>query len=182
MAELPVARRLLSAAPEVTAGFVVLTYDERLLRRKRIVTTAGTAFLVDLPAVTNLDDYWGFLLDDGRAVGVTPAEEDLLQVEGPDLVRYAWHIGNRHTPCQIEGPRLVIRADPVLEAMLTGLGARLSRVRGAFRPEGGAYGHGRTLGHVHSPDSFGWHGHGDGNLHDDDAQPQSLPYGRRDAT
>ena len=36
--------------------------------------------------------------------------------------------------------------------MLAKLGAEVMPVEAPFRPEGGAYGHGRTLGHEHGPD------------------------------
>jgi urease accessory protein len=65
------------------------------------------------------------------------------------LPRLAWHIGNRHTPCQIAADHLLIRADHVLEGMLRGLGAGVTPTMAAFAPEGGAYGHGRTMGHDH---------------------------------
>ncbi|KPP86030.1 MAG: urease accessory protein [Rhodobacteraceae bacterium HLUCCO07] len=148
MTDLPVARDLLSAAPETIADTVVLDYDARLMRRKRLVGRGGLAFLVDLAEVTNLDDHWGFALEDGRAVGVEAAPEDLVEVRG-DLARLAWHIGNRHTPCQIGADHLTIRRDHVIEAMLTHLGAVLTPVKGPFLPEGGAYGKGRTMGHDH---------------------------------
>ena len=38
--------------------------------------------------------------------------------------------------------------------MLVQLGARLTHVISPFRPEGGAYGLGRTFGHDHGPHSF----------------------------
>ena len=166
MPDLPPARTLLTHAPAPTHDSVVLAHDDRLIRRKRLVTRRGAGFLVDLPSVTNLDDHWGFQLDDGRAIQVLPAEEALLQITG-DLPRLCWHIGNRHTPCQIEATRLLIRRDPVLEAMLRQLGAGLARVNAPFTPEGGAYGKGRTMGHGHAPegDTFGWHDHGDGKAH-----------------
>ncbi|SEO16335.1 urease accessory protein [Salinihabitans flavidus] len=158
MTDLPVARRLLpDASPEV-ADVVALDYDQRLLRRKRLVTTGGLAFLVDLGEVTNLDDYWGFALDDGRAIAVEAAPEDLVEVTG-DLPRLAWHIGNRHTPCQMCGDHLTIRRDHVIEAMLTRLGAGLRPVTGPFRPEGGAYGKGRTMGHDHGGHNDHHHPH-----------------------
>ena len=93
-------------------GRVVLDYDARCLRRKRLATEGGAAFLVDLP-------------------------------------RLAWHIGNRHCPCEMAEDHLVIRADPVLEDMLLKLGAKVEKGFAPFRPEGGAYGHGRTFGHGH---------------------------------
>jgi len=90
------------------------------------------------------------LLEDGRIIAVRAADEPVLVVRG-DLPRLAWHIGNRHTPCQIGADHRVIRADHVLEAMLTRLGARVAPGMAPFTPEGGAYGHGRTMGHDHGP-------------------------------
>jgi urease accessory protein len=152
MTDLPIARHVLSAAPDKVADTVLLDYDARLMRRKRLVARDGLTFLADLPEVTNLDDHWGFALDDGRAVAVEPAPEDLIALRG-DLPRLAWHIGNRHTPCQICSDHMLIRRDHVIEAMLAHLGAHLTPVTGPFRPEGGAYGKGRTMGHDHD------HGH-----------------------
>lgn len=147
---LPLARRLHRAGqwPRLATARVVLGYDDRFLRRKRLVTAAGDSFLVDLPETSNLLAGDAFELDDGRLVEIAAAEEAVLVVQG-DLVRLAWHIGNRHTPCQIEPDRLVIRADHVLAEMLRGLGARVTEGREPFTPEGGAYGLGRTMGHAH---------------------------------
>jgi urease accessory protein len=134
--------------PRLATGRVVLGYDERFLRRKRLVTASGDAFMVDLPETTNLLAGDAFELDDGRLVEIAAAEEPVLIIKG-DLVRLAWHIGNRHTPCQIEPDRLVIRADHVLADMLRGLGATVTEAQAPFTPEGGAYGLGRTMGHAH---------------------------------
>ncbi|MFN3993324.1 MAG: urease accessory protein UreE [Tabrizicola flagellatus] len=158
---------LLKSAPPLAHDRVVLDYDQRLMRRKLLTTQGGRAFLVDLPSVTNLDNYWGFLVD-GLNIEIVPAPEAVLVITG-DLTRLAWHIGNRHTLCQILPDRLVIREDHVLERMLTGLGATIRRESLPFKPEGGAYGHGRTMGHSHGDDPdgarFGWHHHGDGQMH-----------------
>ena len=134
--------------PRLATGRVVLGYDERFLRRKRLTMASGEAFLVDLAETTNLLAGDAFELSDGRLVEIAAAEEPVLVIRG-DLVRLAWHIGNRHTPCQIEPDRLVIRADHVLADMLRGLGATVTETREPFTPEGGAYGMGRTMGHAH---------------------------------
>ena len=136
---------------------VVMSYDERILRRKRLVTESGADFMVDLGEVTSLGHGDAFVLDDGRLISVIAATEPVVMARG-NLPRLAWHIGNRHTPCQIAGDHLVIRSDHVLEAMLVGLGAELTRVMAPFMPEGGAYGHGRTMGHDHGPNPFQRHG------------------------
>ena len=127
---------------------VTLTYDERFLRRKRLTSVHGISFLVNLAETLSLNHGDCFLLDDGRQIEVIAAEEPVVVVTG-DLPRLAWHIGNRHCPCEIRADHLVIRADKVLEDMLAKLGARVTRSLAPFRPEGGAYGHGRTFGHSH---------------------------------
>lgn len=150
MTDLPPVRRLLKSRPDRCDGSVILDYDARLIRRKRLQTAHGRGFLVDLAEVTNLDAWWGFELEDGTVLEIVPADEALTEVTG-DLPRLAWHIGNRHTPCQIENTRLLIRHDHVIESMLDQLGAKLRHITGPFTPEGGAYGHGRTMGHDHGP-------------------------------
>lgn len=141
----------LGVAPE-GADHVALDYEGRMIRRKRLVSTAGVEFIVDLPEVVSVEEGQGFQLDDGQVIAVQAADEALLSVTG-DLPRLAWHIGNRHTPCRIEADRLIIREDHVLKAMLEKLGATVTPDTGPFSPEGGAYGHGRTMGHDHG------HGH-----------------------
>lgn len=127
---------------------IALTYEDRLVRRKRLVSAGGRDFLVDLPEVVSLNDGDAFRLDDGTEIVVRAAPEPLLEVTG-DLPRLAWHIGNRHTPCRIEPGRLLIRRDHVLADMLARLGATVREIEAPFSPEGGAYGHGRTFGHSH---------------------------------
>lgn len=128
---------------------VRLDYEGRFLRRKRLDTMGGASILVDLPETVSLDNGDALLLEDGTRIGVEAAEEPLLSITGDNLARLAWHIGNRHTPCRIEPGRLLIREDHVLARMLEGLGAQVAPVMAPFSPEGGAYGHGRTLGHSH---------------------------------
>lgn len=137
---------------------VALDYEGRFLRRKRLVAASGRGFLVDLPEVANLTGVEAFVLEDGREIAVQAAAEPVLVVKG-DLPRLAWHIGNRHTPCQITADCLVIRQDHVLEAMLAKLGAEVTRDTRPFTPEGGAYGMGRTMGHSHG------HSHDDHDHH-----------------
>lgn len=141
------------------ADAVTLTYEDRFLRRKVLTGASGESFLADLAHTESLDHGDAFVLGDGRAVEVLAAAEPLLAVSGPDLPRLAWHIGNRHTPCQIETGRLLIQRDHVIRDMLARIGAEVAEVEEPFTPEGGAYGHGRTHGHDHS------HSHGPEGTH-----------------
>ncbi len=137
-------------AGDWTGGFelCVMTYDERFLRRKVIQTVHGDSLLVDLAQTTSLNNRDAFLLTDGRLIEIIAADEELYEITG-DLTRLAWHIGNRHTPCQIEKSRLLIQRDKVIGHMLEHLGGTLRPIMAPFTPEGGAYGHGRTHAHEH---------------------------------
>ena len=59
---------------------VALTYDQRLLRRKKLTTTSGEGFYVDLPQTISVMAGQGFLLGDGRVVAIEAADEDLLAI------------------------------------------------------------------------------------------------------
>jgi urease accessory protein len=137
------------AAGAPAADRVVLDYRDRFLRRKLLTTAGGSALLVDLPETVSLDDGDALVLADGRLVAVEAAPEPLVEITAPPetLARLAWHIGNRHTPAEIGPGRIRIRRDHVIEAMLARLGAALRPLTAPFRPEGGAYGHGRTHDH-----------------------------------
>ena len=152
---------ILRDASETATDTVSLSYDARLLRRKRLIADSGIVFHIDLPETVSLNEGDCFLFDDNTRIAVKAAPEPLLEVKG-DLPRLAWHIGNRHTPCQVGPDRLLIQADHVLADMLSHLGAEVTEVTESFTPEGGAYGHGRTFAHDHG------HSHGLDHSHDQD--------------
>ena len=82
---------------------VVLDADDR--QRRRIVLTGekGTRLLLDFEKPVTLRDGDGLVLEDGSIVVVAGQAEPLVEISAkapPDLVRLAWHIGNRHTDAQ----------------------------------------------------------------------------------
>lgn len=143
---------------------VTVDFDDRHRRRKRYVGTTGLAFLLDLPGAAVLRDGDGLLLEDGGIVAVRAAPEPLVEIRARtahELLRLAWHLGNRHLPAEIASDRLLIRYDHVIVHMLEGLGAQVRRVEAAFNPEGGAYGeHNRDPHHRHG------HAHDHDHHHD----------------
>lgn len=169
MSDLQTAQEVRRGGGDGAADRVRLSYEDRFLRRKVLVTEGGARVLVDLARTTSLDAGDALVLADGGLVAVEAAEEPLLEVTGEGLVRLAWHIGNRHTPCQVEDGRLLIQRDHVMADMLARLGAQVAEVVEPFAPEGGAYGEGRTHGHDHSaqhgPEAHS-HGHGHGHGHE----------------
>jgi urease accessory protein len=139
--------------PAIAHDRVVLDANDR--NRRRIVLTGekGTAFMLDFSAPVSLRNGDGLVLDDGSIVLVVGANEQLLEVAGPnafETVRLAWHLGNRHTDVQIVGGVLRIRYDHVLEEMLRGLGARVEGLAAPFDPEPASpHGHGHHHEHDH---------------------------------
>ncbi len=134
------------------ADTVTLTFDDRHRRRMGMTGDNGTQFVLDLDQATELCHGDDLLLTDGRHVRVIAAAEDLMCATCADplhLTRTAWHVGNRHLPCQIMADRIVLRWDHVIADMLSHLGCCVTRFDGPFTPEGGAYGHGRTHSHAH---------------------------------
>jgi len=152
-------------APPAFAA-IELAHDERHLRRRVLTADDGSRIFVDFVEPVVLEDGDRLLLDDGRAVLVAAAPEELLEVRARDsvhLAELAWHIGNRHLAAAIEAERILILDDHVIRAMLEGLGATVTDVTAPFSPVRGAYsGH----GHAHGHDDH-HHGH-DHQAHDHD--------------
>jgi urease accessory protein len=147
----PTAHAIRHAGAGEAGDSVTLDYEGRMLRRRLLTTDGGAEVMVDLPETVSLDEGDALVLGDGRLVAVRAAAEPLVEVTAPvdRLARLAWHIGNRHTPAEIGADRILVRRDHVIEEMLVRLGASTRHVTEPFRPEGGAYGHGRVHGHHH---------------------------------
>jgi urease accessory protein len=139
---------------EQAAGTLTLDFDARHRRRIRLTTDQGEDVLLDLPNAVAMADGDGLQLDDGRLLKVQAAAELIVEVRHKDpnqLMRLAWHLGNRHLPTEIRNQVLRIRPDHVIENMLHHFEADLVKAQAPFQPEGGAY-----SGHSHH------HNHDDG--------------------
>ena len=128
---------------------ISLSYEERFIRRKKLITNNGTEFLVNLKETVSVDENHFFELENGKLIKVISKEENLIEVTGDNLKQIIWHIGNRHLPCQIEENRILIQDDAVILDMVLNLHGNVKKVFEKFKPEGGAYGIGRTHSHKH---------------------------------
>jgi len=140
-------------------GTVTLDFDARHRRRIRLTADNGEDILLDLPKTVAMADGDGVQLDDGTWLRITASSESLIEVQHKDryqLMRLAWHLGNRHLPTDIREDALRIRPDHVIEEMLLGFGADLHKLQAAFQPEGGAYG--ATHNHAHHHNDY-YHNH-----------------------
>jgi urease accessory protein len=127
---------------EAAVDRATLPFLDRHRRRLRLVADSGRPFLLDLPRARHLADGDGLELDDGSHIRVCAAAEPVIEVAADhpsDLLRIAWHIGNRHLPLQVLEGRLRLLADHVAAAMIEGLGGKIARCEAPFDPETGAY-------------------------------------------
>ena len=147
-----------------------LDHEGRRRRRVSLVGQNGTAFLLDLEKAPSLHDGDAFKLESGSLILVKAAAQALIEIRGDNplrLLKAAWHIGNRHTPCEITADAIYIEEDHVLEEMVRGLGCIMTTVMRPFQPERGAYddhGHGHSHDH-HRHDHDHHHNHDDHHVH-----------------
>lgn len=140
-------------------GELVLPFELREKSRQRAALTSGEEVAVLTVRGTVLRDGDLLRADDGRVVRIVAAPEATYRVgcaTPQDLLRCAFHLGNRHTQAQVGadgGGFLRIRKDPVLKEMLEGLGATVREEQAPFEPESGAYGGHGGHGHHHGDHS-----------------------------
>jgi len=133
------------------ADHVLIDFDRRHRRRILLTTQSGAEILLDLPHAVRLRHGDGLALDDGTTIRVEARPEPLAEIHGHDdgeMIRIAWHLGNRHLPVQLIDDKIRIRRDHVIEDMVEQLGGHIDHIDAPFDPEAGAY----AGGHQHSHD------------------------------
>jgi urease accessory protein len=143
------------------AAVLALPFIERSKSRFKAHLVDGREVGVVLPRGTVLRGGDILLSEAGDLVRIEAAPEQVVLVRSPDglsaheaalmLLRAAYHLGNRHTPVEIQADCLKLEADSVLADMLRRLGLNVAEIEAPFEPEAGAYGGGHKHGH---DDSF----------------------------
>jgi urease accessory protein len=147
------------------ASTVELDWDVRQKSRFDATDSLGRSLGIFLPRGTVVRGGDVLVAEDGSLIKVTAAAQSVLKIThcsnhgSPfDLIRAAYHLGNRHVPIELKPDHLKIEPDHVLADMLRAMHLIVNAVDEAFEPENGAY---ATGGH------HGGHHHG----HDDAPQP-----------
>ncbi|WP_315790048.1 urease accessory protein UreE [Fischerella sp. JS2] len=122
-----------------------LTAEERKRSRHRLQMEDGQVVFLRLPRGTVLRD-GDILVDEttGSLVRIIAKPEPVLTVVAKntiDLLKAAYHLGNRHVAVEITSTYLRLSPDSVLQAMLQQLGVEIKAEISPFQPETGAYGH-----------------------------------------
>jgi urease accessory protein len=96
------------------------------------------------------------IADDGSMIRISAADQEVVTIAANDayqLMRAAYHLGNRHIPVQVGQGFLRIEPDSVLEGMIHQLGLETKYESVPFEPESGAYGGGHRHSHAETFDS-----------------------------
>ena len=144
----------LAAALLKRAATLELDWDTRQKSRFEATDSSGRTLGVFLPRGTVVRGGDVLVADDGSLVLVLAAPQAVLKIthctdHGTpyDLIRAAYHLGNRHVPIELKPDHLKIEPDHVLAEMLRAMHLIVHAVDEAFEPENGAYASG---GHAHS--------------------------------
>ncbi len=154
--------RGLAKAMLARASEVVLDWDVRQKSRFETTDSTGRILGIFLPRGTTIRGGDVLVGADGSMIRVIAAPQSVLKIthctqHGTpfDLIRAAYHLGNRHVPIELKPDHLKIEPDHVLAEMLRAMHFIVNAVDESFEPESGAYSSG---GHAHGHD-HGDHGH-----------------------
>ena len=149
------------------ASTVELDWDVRQKSRFDATDSAGRTLGIFLPRGTVVRGGDVLVAEDGTLIRVVAAPQSVLKItyctsHGStfDLIRAAYHLGNRHVPIELQPDHLKIEPDHVLADMLRAMHLTVAAVQEPFEPESGAYASGTSGGHHH-----GHHHHGHGHSH-----------------
>ena len=151
---------------------VELDWDVRQKSRIEATDSLGRPLHVFLPRGTVLRGGDVLVAEDGSLVRVTAAAQPVLVVTpcprhgtAFDLLRAAYHLGNRHVPLDLRPDRLLLEPDHVLADMLRRQHLVVTETLAAFEPEAGAYSAGEGHGHGHADRHSHGHAHGHEHAH-----------------
>ncbi|MGM9490854.1 urease accessory protein UreE [Ideonella sp. YS5] len=157
---------LLKRAPTVE-----LDWDVRQKSRFDATDSSGRALGVFLPRGQVVRGGDVLVAEDGSLVAVQAALQAVLEVRACaehgtplDLLRAAYHLGNRHVQLEVQPDHLKLEPDHVLADMLRQRHLIVTETQAPFEPEAGAYAATGAHGHEHGHG----HAHGHDHAHDDD--------------
>ncbi|HJV62590.1 MAG TPA: urease accessory protein UreE [Albitalea sp.] len=151
------------------AAAVVLDWDTRQKSRFDTEDSQGRQLGVFLPrgAVVRGGDV--LVAEDGTLIKVIATPQPVLVVRpcaehgsAFDLVRAAYHLGNRHVQLELQPDRLQLEPDHVLADMLRQMHLTVTEELAPFEPESGAY---ASAAHAHGDAHENAHGHSHGHAH-----------------
>ena len=124
---------------------LTLSSDERRILRGKRLTDCDQEIILQLPREGKLND--GDILLTNKSnfyVEIIAKTEILIEISSKskiELIKTAYHLGNRHVDVEIEGDILLTKSDYIIENMLKNFNVDIVNVQKKFFPERGAHSH-----------------------------------------
>ena len=124
---------------------LTLSSDERRILRGKRLTDCDQEIILQLPRKGKLND-GDFLLTDKSNfyIEIIAKTENLIEISSKskiELIKTAYHLGNRHVEVQIVEDILITKSDYVIENMLKNFNVDIVNTQKKFFPERGAHSH-----------------------------------------
>lgn len=141
---------------------LTLPFDQRTRGRLKVLLDNGepAGLFLDRGPILRGGDF--IATDNGEVAVIHAAKEAVSTVSSNDMLmlsRVCYHLGNRHTPLEIQPGLVRYQHDHVLDDMVRGLGLEPVFEQAPFEPEPGAY------GEHHSDHANGKHTHSHRHAH-----------------
>ena len=124
---------------------LTLSSDERRILRGKRLTDCDQEIILQVPRDGKLND--GDILSTNESnfyVEIIAKTEDLIEISSNskiELIKTAYHLGNRHVEVEIEEDILLTKGDYVIENMLKNFNVDIINTQKKFFPERGAHSH-----------------------------------------
>ena len=124
---------------------LTLSSDERRILRGKRLTDCAQEIILQLPRKGKLND--GDILKTNNSnfyVEIIAKKEDLIEISSnskSELIKTAYHLGNRHVEIEIQEDILLTKSDYVIENMLKNFNVDILDTKKKFFPEKGAHSH-----------------------------------------
>ena len=124
---------------------LTLNSDERRILRGKRLTDCDHEIFLQLPRNGQLND--GDILSTNESniyVEIIAKKEDLFEIISNskiELLKTAYHLGNRHVEVEIEEEFLLTKSDYVIKNMLLNFKVDVKNTKKKFFPERGAHSH-----------------------------------------
>ena len=124
---------------------LTLSSDERRILRGKRLTDCDQEIILQLPRKGKLND--GDILATNKSnfyVEIIAKTENLIEISSKsklELIKTAYHLGNRHVDVEIKGDILLTKSDYVIKNMLLNFKVDVKNTKKKFFPERGAHSH-----------------------------------------
>jgi len=124
---------------------LTLSSDERRILRGKRLTDCDQEIILQLPREGKLKD--GDILSTNESnfyVEIIAKTENLIEISSSskiDLIKTAYHLGNRHVEIEIEEGILLTKSDYVIKNMVLNFKVDVKNTNKKFFPERGAHSH-----------------------------------------